>query len=174
MKYKAYKRKLEAQQLLTQEKYDQFVLTHRASLACPGCSSPVLTVHATYPRHLYKTREERTIITVTRMKCCSCSRTFVLLPESVVPYKRYLLVSLISFLSVVLEVNKTSCRKWFDLNNQYIDFLFNQYHCLHEKWLLTTNLLFPPQDPLTFGEQYHRQIGKKFMQVIPAPDGRIF
>lgn len=171
MKYKAYLRKLEAQQLLTQEKYNQFVRAALPQLTCPGCSSPIITFHATYPRHLYKTRECRTIIQVNRMKCCSCFRTFVLLPESVVPYKRYILVSLISFLTVILEVNKTSCRKWFDLNNSYIEFLFQQYKRLHEKWVFTTNQIFTPLDPLSFGKIYHQQVGTKFMQLIPKPYG---
>lgn len=171
MKYKAYIRKLEAQQLLTQEKYNQFVRELRPNLSCPNCSSPIITFHATYRRHLYKTRECRTVIDVTRMRCCSCFRTFVLLPESVIPYKRYLLISLISFLSVILEVNKTSCRTCFDLNNQYLDFLLRQYTTFHEKWVRTLNHPFPPHDPCQFGRLYHQRIGIKFMQVIPKPAG---
>lgn len=168
MKYKAFFRKLEAEQLLNQERYNKFVKKCLPTLRCPRCSCPHFTFHDTYDRHLYKSREERTIIRVNRMKCCSCFRTFVLLPESVIPHKRYLLTSLISFLAVVLEVNKTVCRKWFDLNNHYIDFLMRQYHTQHEKWIAITGYSFPPDDPLAFGVQYHHQIGVKFMQVIPA------
>lgn len=170
MKYKAYMRKLEAQQLLTQKEYDQYVNDSIQNLRCHNCSSPVVTRHATYQRHLYKTREDRTIIEVQRMKCCSCFITFVLLPESIIPYKRYSLVSLVSFLTVVLEVNKTRCRKWFDLNNHYIDFLLRQYKQMHEKWVHTIDHLFPPEDALSFGRRYHQQVGKKFMQIIPNPN----
>lgn len=174
MKYKTYMRKLEAQQLLTQEKYDEFLKKSLSTLRCPDCSSPAFTFHATYRRHLYKTRESRTIIEVRRMRCCSCFRTFVLLPESIVPYKRYILISLISFLTVVLEVNKTSCRRWFDLNNQYIDFIYRQYKQFHERWVLIINQSFPPKDPVSFGKAYHQRVGKKFMQVIPTPPSRNF
>ncbi|MFR3734153.1 MAG: hypothetical protein ACLTW7_16010 [Enterococcus sp.] len=48
MKYKAYMRKLEAQQLLTQKEYDQYVNDSIQNLRCPSCSSPIVTRHATY------------------------------------------------------------------------------------------------------------------------------
>lgn len=63
MKNKAYMRKLEAQQLLIQ-KYDEFLKKSLSPLRCPDCSGHACTFHATYRRHLYKTRESIIVIEV--------------------------------------------------------------------------------------------------------------
>ena len=168
MKYTISFRKLKAEKLPTQESYDQYVRELLPCLICPNCKSPSLARHDRYSRHLYKDKDERITILVQRMKCRSCRKTFVILPESVFPYKRYILPSLITFISVVKEVSKSSCRRWFELNNSHLDYLLNQYSLVHEKWLKIWELTIPPDDFLSFSQDYHRLVGIKFMQIIPA------
>lgn len=85
-----------------QQKYDRFVTDTISKTACPNCMNTFgLTRHGKYRRWLYWSHGVRFNIMVTRLRCHACDKTFVLLPPNIVPFKRYVLATILDAVNLV-------------------------------------------------------------------------
>lgn len=83
----------------SQVDYQTFLEKSVAQVRCPKCKSKYyLKNHDWYPRHLYISPDERLVIRMRRLKCSSCMITFIVLPPTVIPYKRYVMETIYSVL----------------------------------------------------------------------------
>lgn len=107
-----------------QRQYDQFAFQTLMQVACPKCQNPAgITRHGSYLRQFYLTASERIKIMVTRARCHACNCTFVLLPASVTPYKRYILKTILKALRLArnksiyaientMDICASTIRRW--------------------------------------------------------------
>lgn len=160
----------------SQAAYDQFLVDTRPFLACPHCDNALhLKVHGRYWRYLYFLDGECQI-QLTRMRCLSCTKTFVLLPPEIIPHKRYLANIVISAVKETYASSAYEVERWTDLSQSLLTYWLHQFkqwylawayildawHMPATDWLMTYALMNPKcrfmQVQPTYSHRYHRLV----------------
>jgi transposase-like protein len=152
-----------------QQQYDQFAFQALTQVACPKCQNPAgITRHGSYLRQFYLTASQRIKITVTRARCHACDRTFVLLPASVAPYKRYILETMLKALRLARSKSIYAVENTLDICASTI----RRWQMQFEKWhkvLYISHGLNRIDSAEELGSMYaHERLGRRFMQIISA------
>jgi transposase-like protein len=160
--------RLSKAQILIQQKYDQFVDEYFAKTACPHCmNSSELTHHGKYRRWLYVSQSIRVSITVTRLRCHSCDKTFVLLPSEIVPYKRYVLAAILKAINLVNSRSVYCAENSLDIAARVIRRWRDQFNRWHRMLCITHDIPLNSSDEANL--QYSRlRPGRRLMQIISA------
>lgn len=152
-----------------QQQYDQFVRNNLTVVACPHCQNSFgLTQHGRYLRQLYCTGGYRGIIEVTRLRCHSCDKTFVLLPPGIVPYKRYVLASILKAVHLATSRSMYYAESVLDVSAKLIRFWGTHFHQWHEM-LCRAHDISLDDDPEMAAIMYSQlRPTRRLMQVISA------
>ena len=92
-------------------------------LKCPYCDSTDLIKWGNYERniiylvnnksHSIVIKEPRSrVIKIKRVKCKSCNHTHALLPEGIIPYKQYILKTIIESITDKTDVSEDLIKNW--------------------------------------------------------------
>lgn len=155
----------------SQVDYQTFLEKSVAQVRCPKCKSKYyLKNHDWYPRHLYISPDERLVIRMRRLKCSSCMITFIVLPPTVIPYKRYVMETIYS----VLKQLTTHSIYWLEKNRGFnaklLRYWFDQYRSFHQPFI---NLYHPLACDLAQLYQTYWP-GHRFMQLISVKPSHFF
>lgn len=151
-----------------QQKYNQFVVDAQSAVSCPHCMNSVdLTRHGEYRRWLYWSHSVRLSIMVTRLRCHACDKTFVLLPPNVVPYKRYVLASILEAVNLVSTSSVYFAEISLDIAAHGIRTWRNQFNRWHKMLCITDDI--PLNQPVKASQRYSQlRPGRRLMQIISA------
>lgn len=151
-----------------QQKYNQFVAEKFSNTACPHCMNPAeLTRHGEYRRWLYGSQGLRVSIRLTRLRCHSCDKTFVLLPPEIVPYKRYVLAAILEALNLVTTSSVYCAENSLDIVARVVRRWRDQFNRWHRMLCITHDI--PLDSPYEASQQYSRlRPGRRLMQIISA------
>lgn len=149
-----------------QARYDAETTALMNGLSCPHCQNTAgFRLHDYRPRHLYLDPGTRITITITRLKC-SCQKTFTLMPDWLIPFKRYVMAFVLEAIRMTarhrvywtansLELDSTTIRRWWSQ--------FRQFH----QALATAHRL--DQCPRLASQRYAKlRHGRRLMQIISA------
>ena len=151
----------------SQVAYDQFLVTVAPSLTCPHCENSLqLKVHGRYWRYLYFLEGECQIL-LTRMRCLSCTKTFVVLPPEIIPHKRYLATIVITAVKEACASSAYQVEHWSDLSQSLVTYWLKQFNLWYLAWALIKEVWQVPAKGwlMTYAlmDPWHR-----FMQVQPT------
>lgn len=151
-----------------QQKYNQFVVANMSKVACPHCMNSFgLTRHGEYQRKLYWSHGVRFDIVVTRLRCHACDKTFVLLPPSIAPYKRYVLATILEALNLATSRSVYCAEASLDIASRSVRYWRDQFKRWHETLCITHGI---PLNQAVEASQRYAQLrpGRRLMQVISA------
>ena len=152
-----------------QRQYDQFAFQTLLQVACPKCQNPAgITRHGAYLRQFYLTASQRIKIMVTRARCHACNCTFVLLPASVTPYKRYILKTILKALRVARGKSNYAIENTLDICTSTIRRWKMQFARWHEVIYITRELSEIDSVEKLASIYTLERPGRRFMQVISA------
>lgn len=152
-----------------QQQYDQFVLDILTDIACPHCqNSSGLTQHGRYRRHLYYVGGFRGIIEVMRLRCHACTKTFVLLPPSIVPYKRYVLASILQAVHAAAAKSVYYAEYSLDLSARLIRRWCAHYSQWHKMLCQTHDINLRKEAKVAAIAYSQLRPSRRLMQVISA------
>lgn len=114
-----------------QQEYNQYLFWKLDHLQCPHCENPVgLKIHARYARNIYLTATKRIKIMVSRM-ICTCGKTFVVLPPAVIPFKRYVLDTVLAVIKASKGRSMYQAEAQFEITSSLIQYWFKQFNQWH-------------------------------------------
>lgn len=150
-----------------QKKYDQYLFQKLDQLQCPHCQNPAeLKPHARYPRNIYLTATKRIKIMVSRM-ICTCGKTFVVLPPAVIPFKRYVLDTVLAVIKASKERSMYQAEEQFEITSSLIQYWFKQFNQWHSALVKAFGLLeLAPSEAAYQYNLYHQQ--RRLMQIVSA------
>lgn len=152
-----------------QRQYNQYVLDAFRNIVCPHCqNSSGLTQHGRYRRHLYYVGGFRGIIEVMRLRCHACTKTFVLLPPSIVPYKRYVLASILQAVHVAAAKSVYYAEHSLDLSARVISSWYAHFHQWHEMLCQTHDISLRLEAKVAAIMYSQLRPSRRLMQVISA------
>jgi transposase-like protein len=139
------------------------------SIACPTCQNTLgITRHGAYQRQIYLNAETHIQISVTRLRCHACSHTFVLLPASVIPFKRYVLQLVLTALRVIWTKSVYHAEQNLGIATRALRYWRSQFQTWHET-LFLSHELDQLQDAVDVAAKYNQlRAGRRFMQIISA------
>lgn len=151
-----------------QQKYDRFVTDTISKTACPNCMNTFgLTRHGKYRRWLYWSHGVRFNIMVTRLRCHACDKTFVLLPPNIVPFKRYVLATILDAVNLVASGSIYCAEASLDIAARVVRRWRNQFSRWHKMLCITHDI--PLTQTLEASHQYAQlRPGRRLMQIISA------
>jgi hypothetical protein len=126
----------------------------------------MLTIHDTYQRYVYLNKEVRNQIWVTRMKCNSCNKTFVVLPPSIIPFKRYVLVTVAMIIAITEIISEYKALEIYEIAKSHLRYWMKQYQKWHKVWVSIGEFELPPPDADSFSITYQKLTNHTFMQII--------
>jgi hypothetical protein len=116
---------------------------------------------------VYFSTDEVIRMLIQRFKCLSCRKTFNILPQFVVPYKRYCIFVILSLLDASQHGQSThAVHKDLGLACSHIRYLLKQFRQIHLVGTLTLEEHIPPSEISSFMETYRIQFGYDFMQIV--------
>ena len=148
-----------------QKKYDQYLLKALTKLQCPHCQNPVgLKVHGRYLRNIYLTATKRRKIMVSRM-ICTCGKTFVVLPPAIIPFKRYILKTVLKAVQASKSHSIYQAEQQLDITSSLIRYWLKQFDTWHRTLTKAFVLLKLATNEAAYQYNLHRQ-RRRLMQII--------
>lgn len=152
---------------IRQSEYQTYLENKINGLRCKHCRSPDVPPHASYRRWVYFSNGKCIQLLIQRFRCSSCLKSFSLLPQFVVPYKRYCIFITMSLLSAYQEgLSIHELYRNLGLDRSHIRYLLKQFRQLHLDGILSLEERIPPSDISGFMEIYRMQFGCDFMQIV--------
>lgn len=145
---------------------------------CPNCSYPAkLIKHGFYWRNALSFKKQF-YIPILRLKCISCSKTFSILPDFLLPYFQYTLDVILQYLNDYFLKGKIGVyyqvlqfyRKRFLRNLQAIEIFFRDKHYrgivptqIKEKAIKVLDMISAFPKAKTFAKRFHNHFHQSFM-----------
>ncbi|WP_035180836.1 DUF6431 domain-containing protein [Lentilactobacillus farraginis] len=150
-----------------QKKYDHYLFRVLDRLQCPHCHNPVgLRIHGRYLRNIYLTATKRIQIMVSRM-ICTCGKTFVVLPPAIIPFKRYILGTVLAVIKASKGQSVYYAEKRFEVASSLIRYWLRQFDQWHGALVKAFGLLESgPIEAAYLYNHYHQK--RRLMQIISA------
>ena len=115
-----------------QQEYHDYFFSILDKLRCPHCQNPSgLRTHGRYARHLYLNNEQHIKILVSRM-ICTCGKTFVVLPPSIIPFKRYVLEHVLDAIRLARTKSRYHLEQRLGISSRLIHYWQGQYQAWHQ------------------------------------------
>lgn len=169
MNYKTFKQIMKASNdkisKILQKNYDNHYNKQLKYLKCPRCKSPLLKYHGKYERNIYLSSDRHAVIELNRLYCESCYRTFSLLPDYIIKFKRYVAPFIIEVISSILSSSIKKTSKELNLSKGYLRYLKNQYYERHHHALKILRIDLQHNDPFNICKLFINKFKYNFMQI---------
>lgn len=143
--------------------FNDFLSMHPS---CPKCNHTAIVFYDVCSREVYLNHTYSFTLQISRVRCANCSCLSRILPDYVIPHKRYVVGLICLALDVTQSVRSVSNRT--ALSTKLIRYWRTQYKKWHEVGLQALMGHLPLEEYPVFLQSYKESYGYAFMQVLTA------